>query len=1017
MEFLKLKFWLNLALAMATFYIIIRYIFTPSNNQCQMTFMMEPPKFIPVPIKSAAADKTFLYPEAPIIGSPKINSDYKLYMYSEYGFPQATDMRRDLKDSMPVLFVPGNAGSYQQVRSLASTCIRQQLRSLEAFKFIFYTIDFGGQLSGVSGKLIEEQTDFVHDSLNTIAQNHPTETNGIILIGHSVGGFISKVLFSKPDFSPSSVPLLISLASPLIRPYLTFEEKMRELYVKTNEFWSKNQINETISISISGGQSDRLVPMHLSIDPNFDISLTTSSMKDVWLPTDHVCITWCRELMHKLAHLLSALMDKKHTRLISDKNDAIYIVKNEFLIDEQGFSEKESKTVINKDWKSLRPYKLTEFCDFFSTHRSELGDSITILNLTNSKAVDLLINIEHIEALKEKELFGCHSLDLTSNDQLICIQRIDVIHLSFSIPSRRFEPKRTALKLKRSEINHINYLALNFIRSHSDTTKNGSPESITIQELDDSAEQTLYIPTLIEFAYKKLLMINNFAHKIISPKSHPFSYVKCHIENLKQTTQVYTMNFKSHNCRSGNHPSLATVSFFQDGHFYENSFPVVKDKNSLEVTLRISPKKSIHYNQNKLEIRDKEPYLEIYLDGTCDNYLHIQLDFIGLVIDIIQKSLGKILTSATYVSYLSSITLTFDLVSQQQGEKHKPVRWNCIEIPLGLAGFILVYLTSGYMSLESSLLVDGEMVDELIVFVVILTLSYGLVAFFGHLLRRIIDLALIVNNAQSLIRRKLNLVTSQDDSSQKVNGSSPAQSNISPINKKYLNTDFDMILMAIAVGGSFIFSAALMSVFTLFLVIKLNLRIELASGQSAIGCCTINKHCHRNSKDEPGKLTRAVIQDLTLNIAVLCTLSLLSNIPIALVTLHSNRLGTLFSTSDPTYSDINFIASGLSLILVKIISSLIEANFIANPSAADDLIANKKRETLEAANSLWVHFLCLLPHRLMHLLCLFPIMLIESNMCHVISAATMVFLWLSVFLQSHSHTMVSKNTTQKRGAN
>lgn len=143
------SFYIYLLAVIATTYILTWYILTPSPNRCQMTFMMEPPKFIPIEIdRDTNHDGHLTYPDVARNGDAQQHTaelKYKLYMYSEFGFPMAGDIRRDLRDSMPVLFVPGNAGSYQQVRSLASTCIRRQLQSLDAFKFIFYTIDFGGQ--------------------------------------------------------------------------------------------------------------------------------------------------------------------------------------------------------------------------------------------------------------------------------------------------------------------------------------------------------------------------------------------------------------------------------------------------------------------------------------------------------------------------------------------------------------------------------------------------------------------------------------------------------------------------------------------------------------------------------------------------------------------------------------------------------------------------------------------------------------------------------------------------------
>lgn len=229
--------------------------------------MMELPKFLPVPIQESALTTT--------------HSHYQLFMYSEFDFPRSSNPQEDLVDSMPVLFVPGYAGSYQQARSLASTCIRRQLRSLHAAKFVFYTVIFGEQLSGINGKLLIEQIDFVGKAVKQIKANHIGHSGGIILIGHSVGGFISKALMARDDFSPESVGLIISLARPLRSLPLFFDHNVRNLYQITTQHWNKLASKERekfVALSISGGHSDRLVPPHLAEDDNFDISITTSAL-------------------------------------------------------------------------------------------------------------------------------------------------------------------------------------------------------------------------------------------------------------------------------------------------------------------------------------------------------------------------------------------------------------------------------------------------------------------------------------------------------------------------------------------------------------------------------------------------------------------------------------------------------------------------------------------------------------------------------------------------------------------
>uniref|UniRef100_A0A6G1S836 GPI inositol-deacylase n=1 Tax=Aceria tosichella TaxID=561515 RepID=A0A6G1S836_9ACAR len=530
MKALKLGFWLHLSLVIITSYIVITYFFEPHDNQCQMTFMMEPPKFKPITIYNSMQE-SLTTPSSNNNNNDKYNThDYKLFMYREHGFPLENNLQYDLKDSMPILFVPGNAGSYQQVRSLASTCIRRQFQSVDAFKFIFYTIDFRAQLSGLDGGLIESQIQFVHLAVKKIISMHPIETNGVILVGHSVGGFIAKALLTNPDFDPASIPLLINLASPITRPFVNFDSKMRHLYHSTHDAWSQRQnLSSTLSISISGGPSDRLVPTHLSLDPQYDISLTTSSIDEVWLTTDHVSITWCRELMNKLAQLLSALMDKKKTRLVDGKEQQIAIALNELVTDASNQIDNISMGSISREQPVLNTITIQEFTGLFVAYRSTLIESPLIINMTtNREHGDLFVWLEHIGTIKKNGIYGCDDVVLASS-KAHCIGKIDLSPRMRTIPSRRYEPNKKSFIIK-DESHLVKYLIMDFTitsRLNGESRKFKTPEpipfpeSISIQTIDDQEMKSLYIPTLFEYLMTIPWSKTSLAHEIVPKPALP----------------------------------------------------------------------------------------------------------------------------------------------------------------------------------------------------------------------------------------------------------------------------------------------------------------------------------------------------------------------------------------------------------------------------------------------------------------------------------------------------------------
>lgn len=404
--------------------------------------MMEPPKFLTVPINTSDSfhrkiDETIL-----------VQKDYKLFMYSEFDFPQLSDPHQDLKDSMPVLFVPGNAGSHQQTRSLASTSIRRQLRSLDAAKFIFYTVSFGEQLSGINGKLLIEQIYFVGKAIKKIQDNHPNQTGGIILIGHSVGGFICKALVAQSNFLQESVGLIISLAGPLVSLPIFFDNDVRDLYERTNQHWNamtKSKILGPLTISITGGYTDRLVPPHLAMDPNFDISITTSALLGVWLPTDHVPITWCRELMQKLSIIMSSTIDKKTSKLKTiDREQIVGTLKEQLVQIHDVFEQNPKLQKLSVNWTNTKSFSIMSEELFYHDQRYKMINELKIINLRVNE--DLFILVDHVENLPERWITGCDNrMKYESNRGITCANHFELSDLARSIPSRYYEPRSSFL--------------------------------------------------------------------------------------------------------------------------------------------------------------------------------------------------------------------------------------------------------------------------------------------------------------------------------------------------------------------------------------------------------------------------------------------------------------------------------------------------------------------------------------------------------------------------------------------
>lgn len=862
-------------------------------------------------------------------------------MYSEFNFPLESDIKHDLKDSFPVLFVPGNAGSYQQIRSLASTCIRRQIQLIEALKFVFYTIDFGGQLSGLSGDLIEDQTRFVHQSLEQIKRMHPSHLNGIILLGHSVGGFISKSLFALPDFDHNSIPILISLAGPLVKPYLTFDSKMHELYENTNNHWKKHSssMRNTLSISISGGHSDRLVPTHLSMDPQFDLSLTSDAIADVWLSTDHVSILWCRELVFKLAHLLSTLMDKKEARLVAEKRVASLLAESELMSRPPPGS---TTNLTSKVWSTSRSLRVFKPGHLEQISKSDLTNLIHVLNITDYSSTDFLILIEHLAPFKTSGIFGCKGLSIT-NGQSTCSARSQLMDFSHTIPSLSNHPKKTILKFDSSQLPMTSYIVLDLSLDSGSKTGNSLPEALTVFRDYSEAIESFRVPSLIEFLLKKMSLDNQQTLEISSRYQGSYSYVKVIIDNLNYDTQFFTLRMTSELCQSkvAYKHRVPTVLLFEGKNLVGGFLPnAVSFDGLISVDIKLSRSPMIH-----LINETKSHHLEFYFDGSCKNSFVLELDLFGLLLFIINTNLVRILICA---SYLIKMTVALDARSLRQ-----PTEGSVIYSAMGL---IFIYYSSRYLNGQALLSSrSGSLHDEILIISLVGFLSYGAMALLAFVMRRLIDVGVIVFRVIS-IRQLENHTLSSDDTSNGNGSPKPAAS------RAEFNDLVWPLIVLVAIFSHF-FSAALASTINLIQLIRLDVVMNARKTIQQ----NYNSSSNRGYIYDEKKLAR--IKSLISSLGTVCLLSLIANIPSAMVKIKGvSKIDGIFEDIMAIETLTSFTSTILSLILIKSICNYLEHFSLDQKSKITTL-------SLPLINSL--------PLVLIGAAGLIPVVSIESNLRHM----------------------------------
>ncbi len=267
---------------------------------------------------------------------------YSLYLYREEGVDYYTEDDIGLRGA-PVLFLPGNAGSYKQVRSLSSEASRYfhdvVQRDQEAVRpgtgsLDFFMIDFNEDLAAFHGQTIIDQADYVneavayilslyHDPRRARRDANLPDPSSVILIGHSMGGIVARTVLITPNYQSNSVNTIITMSTPHARPPLSFDLDMVKTYQRVNDYWrqsysqkssSNNPLWHTTLISFAGGGRDTMVPSDYTslsslVPETHGFTVFTSTIPDIWTSMDHLAITWCDQFRKALIKSLFEIVD------------------------------------------------------------------------------------------------------------------------------------------------------------------------------------------------------------------------------------------------------------------------------------------------------------------------------------------------------------------------------------------------------------------------------------------------------------------------------------------------------------------------------------------------------------------------------------------------------------------------------------------------------------------------------------------------------------------------------------
>ncbi|ODV88752.1 hypothetical protein CANCADRAFT_11696, partial [Tortispora caseinolytica NRRL Y-17796] len=327
------------------------------RNACQMSYMS--PSFA----RFTAFDTTHT----------KHASKYSLYLYREQRLDDSLE-----PNGVPVLFIPGNAGSYKQVRAIAAEAAEQyylgadpsysQLYGLNTnfthssskSPIDFFTADFNEDFTAFHGRALLDQAEYLNDAVEFIlslynsTDPHRPAPQSVILLGHSMGGIVARTMLTLMNYRENSVNTLLTLSAPHVISPSTHDWDIVNIYNRVNKYWrdsysfdlvGRNPLASVALVSVAGGNLDSIVPSDYAtvsslVPPSNGLTVFTSTMPGVWTNMDHQAIIWCDQSRKSFANALLSIVDTSSPTMTLPLEQRMQIFRKLFLSGLEDYPEK-----------------------------------------------------------------------------------------------------------------------------------------------------------------------------------------------------------------------------------------------------------------------------------------------------------------------------------------------------------------------------------------------------------------------------------------------------------------------------------------------------------------------------------------------------------------------------------------------------------------------------------------------------------------------------------------------------
>jgi glycosylphosphatidylinositol deacylase len=275
---------------------------------------------------------------------------------------------------VPILFIPGNAGSYKQVRPIAAEAatyfhdiLQHDAKAISggARNLDFFTVDFNEDITAFHGQTMLNQAEYVneaiayilslyHDPRRSARDPHFPDPTSVIILGHSMGGIVARTMLVMPNYQSNSINTIVTMSAPHARPPVSFDAEIVRTYKEINDYWrqsysqkwaNNNPLWQVTLISIAGGSLDTVVPSDYAsleslVPDTHGFTVFTSSVPTVWASMDHQAILWCDQFRKVVVRALYGVVDVNRPAQTKPRADRMRVFKKWFLTGMEDITEK-----------------------------------------------------------------------------------------------------------------------------------------------------------------------------------------------------------------------------------------------------------------------------------------------------------------------------------------------------------------------------------------------------------------------------------------------------------------------------------------------------------------------------------------------------------------------------------------------------------------------------------------------------------------------------------------------------